>query len=314
MEKRNRLLEEWSEGHKINGEILEIVTKSGEIRVIELKIGSVKDSKGNLLHSTSVHVDITDKINMEAKIQSLIHEIRHVSRVTTVGEFSIALSHELNQPLGAVLNNAEAAKLLLSRPNFDISLIKTIIEDIISDGIRASKMIQKVRGLVCRKGFVFKQLDIKTLINDTLMIIRSIIIMNRISLEFVSEPDIPRIKGDSIHLQQVIINLISNAVDAMRNLPVKKLTIRVGLVNPDTISIKVSDPGMGINEGDLLNIFQPLFTTKNDGLGMGLPICRSIIEEHSGRLWVENNPDGGATFAFSLPAWKEGPPCNQIKP
>jgi signal transduction histidine kinase len=95
---------------------------------------------------------------------------------------------------------------------------------------------------------------------------------------------------------------------------VKKLTIRVGLVNPDTISIKVSDSGIGISEGDLLKIFQPFFTTKNDGLGMGLPICRSIIEEHSGQLWAENNPDGGATFAFSLPAWKEGPLCNQIKP
>jgi PAS domain S-box-containing protein len=248
--------------------------------------------------------DITKDKESESERVQLRHELAHLSRVMTMNELSASLAHEINQPLGAILNNASAAKLLISQNNDPHEDISEILVDIIADAKRASDVIRKIRGAVKKSGALFEPLQMNALIEDVAKLFQSNISMQSVSLFLKLQPDLEQVRGDRVHLQQVLMNLTTNALEAMKGCPTRILTIRSEMSAPGTVTVSVSDSGTGIVGERKESVFEPFFTTKKDGLGLGLRICRSIIEEHGGRIWVENNSAGGATFSFSLEAWK----------
>jgi PAS domain S-box-containing protein len=277
---------------------LEIITAKGNLR-------SVRGSGRTDLEHRRIYgffQDITAQKQNEREMAQLRLELTHLSRVLTLNEISGSLAHEINQPLCAILNNAQAARTLLSREEDGREAIPEIIDDIIQDAKRAGDVISKLRKLVKKSDDLFEPLPINALIDDVLALLHSSLAMNKVTLRLDLKPDLPDISGDRVRLQQVLLNLITNAVESMKETPSRILTIRSASDGPDMVTVSVSDSGPGIAEARRALVFQPFFTTKKDGLGLGLSICRSIIEEHRGRIWEDANPRGGATFSFSLNA------------
>ena len=281
---------------------LEIITAKGNHRDV-LTIG-----KADLEHRriSGFFQDITERKQAEHEMAELRLERAHLARVLTVDEISSSLAHEINQPLGAILNNAEAAKILLSQGKRAKDEIPEIIADIIHDARRAGDVVRKVRSVMKKGDASFEPLSLNALIDEVLVITRNSLVLNDVVLQLDRAPRLGDIQGDRVRLQQVLINLVTNALDAMKVAPLRILTVRSAMPDPDTVRVSVSDSGPGIDEARRPLVFHPFFTTKKDGLGLGLAICRSIIEEHGGRIWAENNPGGGATFSFSLKAKPKG--------
>jgi PAS domain S-box-containing protein len=249
--------------------------------------------------------DISERKQDEREMTLLRLERTHLSRVLTVNEMSTSLAHEINQPLGAILNNAEAAKILLSQARDKREDIPDILDDIIQDAKRAGDVIRKVRSAMKRGDVRLESLSVNALINEALAIVKNNLIINDVTLRLELAPDLKDISGDRVHLQQVLMNLVINAVEAMKDTPAKIVTVRSSLDGPDMVCVSISDSGPGIPEAGRGMLFEPFFTTKKEGLGLGLSICKSIIEDHGGRIWADNNPAGGATFSFSLKTWKK---------
>jgi len=282
---------------------LEIVTAKGHRRDVRT-IGRM-----DLAHRR-VYGFIQDislrKENERDRVQ-LRQELAHLARVMAMSELSTSLAHEINQPLGAILNNAEAAQILLSQAQDKREALPEIVADIIHDAKRAGDVIRRVRSAVKKVDAQFEPLSVNGLINGALALIQNSLAVNGITLRLDLKPDIADIRGDRIRLQQVLLNLMMNALDGMKETPSRILTVRSVMDGPDTVTVSVIDSGPGIAEAGRGMVFKPFFTTKKEGLGLGLSICRSIIEEHGGRIWADNNPAGGATFSFSLKAWRDNP-------
>jgi C4-dicarboxylate-specific signal transduction histidine kinase len=250
--------------------------------------------------------DITERRQNEIERVQLRLELAHLARVMTMNELSASLAHEINQPLGAILNNASAAKVLLSQVRDKPEDLTEIVEDIIRDTKRAGDVVRKIRGMVKKGEVQFEQVQLNMLINEMLSLFQNSININKTSLRLELTNDLPQVIGDRVHLQQVLLNLITNAMEAMQEKPLRILTIRSGFKAPDVVMVSIADSGPGIKEAVKDIVFKPFFTTKKDGLGFGLAVCRSIIEEHGGQIWAENNPDGGATISFSIKARQGG--------
>jgi len=244
--------------------------------------------------------DITDRKESEAERIQLRNELAHVQRVSTISLLSSSLAHELNQPLGAILNNASTAQILISKSKGGDTEFEDILADIINDAMRAGEVIRKIRAIVKKEQTKSEQLDLNLLIQEVVELYRNVFNIEKISIVLDLQSDLIPIRRDRVQLQQVLMNLINNASEAMRESSSKKLTIRTTMQSPDMIIVSVSDSGTGIDEAKKNKLFEPFFTTKKDGLGMGLRICRAIIDAHGGRIWGENNPDAGATFSFSF--------------
>ena len=251
--------------------------------------------------------DISERKRNELETAQLRLELSHLARVLTVDQISTSLAHEINQPLGAILNNAEAAKILLSQAQANRETLPEIVRDIIQDAKRAGDVIRKVRSVVKKADAHFEPLRVNALIDEALVLVQNSLTMNNVTLRLDLDPDIADIGGDRVRLQQVLVNLMTNALDAMKETPSKTLTVRSAMDGPGLVTVSVGDSGPGIAEANREILFKPFFTTKKDGLGMGLAISRSIIEEHGGRIWADNNPGGGAAFSFSLKAWPKKP-------
>jgi two-component system sensor kinase FixL len=220
----------------------------------------------------------------------------------TTSELSASLAHEINQPLGAILNNASTAQIISAKADGENTELEEILEDIIADAWRAGQVIRKIRGIVKKEEAKFEQRNLNVLIGEVIELYQNTLNIEKISVLLDLQPDLVPIRGDRVRLQQVLMNLVTNALEVMRKRSSKTLKIRSAMQSPDMIIVSVSDSGTGIDDAKKDKMFEPFFTTKKDGLGMGLRICQSIIEEHGGRIWVENNPDAGATFSFSLKA------------
>ncbi|MCX6574444.1 MAG: PAS domain S-box protein [Candidatus Aminicenantes bacterium] len=249
--------------------------------------------------------DITKSQQDEMERTELRLERTHLARVLTVDEISTSLAHEINQPLGAILNNAEAARILLAQGPDKALEVPEIVEDIIQDARRAGDIIRKVRRVLKKSDALFERLPVNGLIGETLEIVQNNLILNNVTLRTELAPDLADVGGDRVRLQQVVLNLVTNALDAMKEAPSKVLTLRSAMDGPDTVRVSVGDSGPGVAEAHQGSVFQPFFTTKRGGLGLGLSICRSIIEEHEGRIWQVQDPGGGAIFSFSLKAWRD---------
>jgi C4-dicarboxylate-specific signal transduction histidine kinase len=231
-------------------------------------------------------------------------ELAHVNRFSTAGELTASIAHEINQPLGAILTNAETADAILNSPSPDIAELKDIVKDILQDDRRAGEVIRRMRSLLKKAPFEVKNIDLNDLVRDTVEFLSALAIARKVKLVTVIKPAALPILGDRIQLQQVILNLVVNGIDAMKDTPTENriISIRTSCVEKFA-ELSVSDRGPGIPEDKLKEVFEPFFTSKAEGMGMGLSIARTIVEAHHGLISAKNRDHGGATFRIRLPRW-----------
>jgi signal transduction histidine kinase len=240
----------------------------------------------------------------EAEILIQRTELAHVARVSTMGQLSSALTHELNQPLGAILRNAEAAEIFLQREPPDLDEVRAILADIRKDDQRAGSVIDRMRTLLKRHRLESNPLDLAGLLEETVTLTRADAQARRVNLALQVPAPLPVVHGDRVHLQQVLLNLILNGMDAMADGPPAErlLTVRAEVTQDGNVEITVGDCGTGIPSDKMKFLFEPFFTTKPNGMGMGLAISQTIIEAHNGKIRAGNNAGKGATFTITLPA------------
>jgi PAS domain S-box-containing protein len=252
----------------------------------------------------SVMVDITERKRAELEIQQQRQLLTHLTRVATLGELSGALAHELSQPLTSILSNAQAAQRFSAGDAVDLDEVRDILSDIVDDGRRAGAVIRRWRTLLRRGETLLQPLDLNEVTSEVLRLAHNELIAHGVTVAAQLTPGLPAVRGDRVGLQQVLLNLIVNACDAMKlNEPARRhLTVVTGPDADGAVQVAVADRGDGIPADKIERVFEPFFTTKEHGLGLGLAICRSIVAAHGGRLWVTNNADRGATFRFALSA------------
>ncbi len=239
----------------------------------------------------------------ELEAQRLRQDLTHIGRVSALGELAASLAHELNQPLTAILSNAQAAQRLLAVDAANLEEVREILQDIVTDDKRAGDIIHRLSGLIKKGDLEFVPLDLNEIVGEVTWLVRSDAILRNVSLSLEFADDLPRVRGDRVQLQQVVLNLVLNALEAMRESRTgdRTLVIRTARDGAAAVTVAVQDAGIGIDETVGDRMFQPLYTTKAGGLGMGLAIARTIVGAHGGTLGAANNVHGGATFHFTLP-------------
>jgi C4-dicarboxylate-specific signal transduction histidine kinase len=276
--------------------------KDGSEVPIEIGLNPIHTSEGLFVLASIIDISERKRAELEAARQR--NELAHLSRVTMLGELSGSLAHELNLPLTAILSNAQAAQRILANSDADLTELREILNDIVTEDKRAGEVIRRLR-LLLKKGEVQQHcLDINEVVEDVLKLMRSDLINQKVTVNCELARHLPTVTGDPVQLQQVLLNLVVNACDAMVdcNTPKRRLLIRTGTANEnDAVLVSVTDRGGSIPEEKMEQIFEPFFTTKEKGMGLGLSVCRTIIAAHRGKLWAANNADCGATFHFSLP-------------
>ena len=277
-----------------------------QIRWISTRSRIEFSSRGHPLRMSGVSADITRRKQAELDLQKQRNELAHLSRMTMLGELSGTLAHELNQPLAAILSNAEVALGFLAQDATALDKVREILEDIIEDDIRAGEVIQRLR-LLLRKNEVQRQpLNLNEVVQDVLKLVRSDLASRNIAVNTGLSSKLPAVIGDRVLLQQVLLNLILNGCDAMAHAEHRRLHIKTQW-NGNAVQVSVVDQGRGIALDDMAHLFEPFFSTKPQGMGLGLPICRTIINAHNGRIWAVNNANCGASFYFTLPAYPGEP-------
>ena len=278
------------------------VLSNGTERWIAAKGQSVGNAPNGAMRRMGALTDITSRKNAELEAQRHRDQLAHVSRVSMMGQLASTLAHELNQPLGAILRNAEAAELFLQASPPDLQEVRAILADIRKDDQRAGEVIDRMRGLLKRRESQWSELDLNALAEEVADLLRFDADARRVKLTLKLSRSVSRVRGDRVQLQQVLLNLILNAMDAINGCEAEKRAVAVCVRSASAdVEVAVSDMGQGILADNLKHLFEPFFTTKPSGMGLGLAISHTIIKVHGGRLWAENNPDGGATFRFTLP-------------
>lgn len=252
----------------------------------------------------SIAQDVTERKREQLELQQQRRELTHLSRVVVLGELSGALAHELNQPLTAILANAEAAQRFIERGPLDLDELRAILADIVAQDRRAGEVISRLRQLLHSGETNRQPLGVNEMLTETIRLLESDLVSQRVTLRTELADGLPTVLADRVQLQQVVINLVMNACDATRELPPAQrlLVLRSALVPGCGVQVSLEDSGHGLPPGDPERLFESFVSTKPEGMGLGLSICRTILRAHQGRLWAENNPVRGATFHFSLVA------------
>ncbi|WP_216673078.1 sensor histidine kinase [Paraburkholderia solitsugae] len=251
-------------------------------------------------------MDVTAARLAERQLREVQAELAHVTRLTALGELSASIAHEVTQPLAAIVTNGEACLRWLGHPIPSPEEVQACVERMIVDGKRAAEIVRRVRQLT-RKGVSQKmQLDLNDVINDAVSLVQHEVVSHRVSLRLKLSPELPPLFADRIELQQVILNLVINGIQAMDTLSDRPRELLIETLRDEQgyAVVAVHDTGNGIKPETANQLFEPFFTTKPNGMGMGLSICRSIIEAHGGRVWASNHVRQGAVFHFSLPPTK----------
>jgi PAS domain S-box-containing protein len=277
--------------------------KNGQEFPVEVSFGEVH-ADGHRIFTGFIR-DISERKQAEelrASLHTIQLELARVARLTTMGEFAASIAHEVNQPLTAVTNNANACLRLLARRNLDPEVLRGALEEIVADGTRASAVIARIRGFIKKEPAEREKLDVNDVIQEVLALARRELSENRVVLEPQLAKALPLVLADRVQLQQVLLNLVMNGIEAMTAVAdrPRMLWVQSRVDESSDILVTVRDSGTGLgSEGD--RVFAPFFTTKTRGMGMGLPISRSLVESHGGRLWASPNSPHGAMFSFTLP-------------
>lgn len=269
---------------------------------VRVEIGLTPLTIADNLYVLASVTDISERLRLEQEAALQREELAHLSRVTLLGELSGSLAHELNQPLTAILSNAQAALRFLQRDTPDLGEVHDSLVQIVENDKRASEVIRRLRALLRKDHVDYQPLSINEVVREVLRLINSDILTRNVTVSQDLAPGLPLISGDRVQLQQVVLNLVINACDAMDGAGAERsLTVRTELASGPAVEVSISDTGKGLPADDPESVFAPFVTGKPDGIGLGLPICRTIIQAHRGTLWATNNPSCGATLHFALP-------------
>ena len=277
-------------------------------------IGAARDSSEELTQQLNllgeVFANALSRRQLELEAQRLRQDLAHIGRISAVGELTASLAHDLSQPLAAILSNAQAARRLLAADPVNLEEITQILGDIVEDDKRAGAVIHRLRALLKKGNFERVSLDLNEIVSEVARLVRSDAVIRNVAMSVELAEGLPRVRGDRVQLQQVVLNLVMNGLEAMREPQTgdRKLVIRTTGNGATIVAVAVEDSGAGIEKEHEEKIFQPLYTTKVDGLGMGLAIARTIVEAHGGQLGARSNAHGGATFRFALPVARDETP------
>ncbi len=255
----------------------------------------------------AVAVDITERKLAEEALRDARADLERMARLTTMGELSASIAHEINQPLTAIVTGSEAGLRFLNREEPDLDEVRDALSCIARDAMHAADVVRGLRALARKSGPQLTRLDINDVIRQVLELARGELLRHDVVLHTELAADDRPVMGDRVQLQQVLLNLTMNGIEAMRGVTERsrELTVSSTLAEPSSVLVAVKDTGTGLDPAVGERMFQPFFTTKPDGLGMGLSICRSIIEAHGGRLWVSPRAPHGADVRFTVPLWAE---------
>ena len=283
------------------------VSKDGRPLTISLTVSPILDNSGKVVGASKIARDITAAKQSEAELQQVRTELARVARVTTLGELTAAIAHEVNQPLTGLVSsgNASLRWLAADPPNLDAA--RRAIERMVGDGTRASEVIGRIRNMVRKTPSQKDSVNINETINEVFALVRNEIHRNSILSRTELSDDLPQIWGDRVQLQQVILNLFINAIEAMSGLDhaPRNLAVSSSKDDPNGVLVTVEDSGTGLDQATLGRVFEAFYTTKDQGMGIGLAVSRTIIQAHGGRLWATPNQPQGAIFQFTLPAGTE---------
>lgn len=271
-------------------------TKAGDLRHIQISADT--DEIGGKQCRITVLRDITHRRRAEEAQQNLAH----LSKLALMGQMTAMVAHEVNQPLGAILSNAETAEILLESAEPKLAEVRQILTDIRNEDLRAAAAIRRIRGLLTKRELQMHPLDLDQTVSEVLKLVAVDALRRHVQVRKVMERDLPLILGDHFQLQQVLLNLILNAMDAMNDIPEprRRITLKVAENETGVVQVSVTDNGHGVAADQAAHIFESFFTTKKEGMGLGLAIARSIIEAHQGTLWLDSDSSNGATFHFTV--------------
>ena len=280
-----------------------VLLPDGRVRWV-MRLGRVEfDADGKPLRERGILMDISERKQAELEAARQRHDLAHLARVTTLGELSSSLAHELTHPITAILSNAQAAQRFLDGDHVDLKEVSEILNDIVTEDQRAGDVIHRLRSLL-KKGEPQKHcnVNLNDVVLDVLKLARNDLINQNVTADTDLAQNLPSIIGDRVQLQQVLLNLVLNACEAMADCASSERQLLIASkLEKSAVQVSVTDRGVGIPEKKLEQVFERFFTTKKEGMGLGLSICRSIIDAHEGKIWATNNADCGATFYFSLP-------------
>jgi C4-dicarboxylate-specific signal transduction histidine kinase len=283
------------------------VLADGTVKYLHIVGHPVLNPEGDVVELVGSTIDMTERKRTEEMLQKAQAHLNHVTHVTMMGQLAASIAHEVNQPLAAVVTNGKACLRWLDREPPDFHEARETVQNIIQAGIRGADVIARVRALLKREPQSTASLNINDVIREIVTLAQTQLRGVRLRLELVEKPG--NIRADRIQLQQVLLNLISNAVDAMKSVTDRPKTLRIQtkMFAPQTVLVAVEDSGTGLNPANIENLFDPFYTTKPNGLGLGLSISRSIVETHGGRLWAGPASEFGAIFQFTLPTEAPAP-------
>jgi PAS domain S-box-containing protein len=276
----------------------------GEYRWFLLRTNPLRDERGEIVKWYGINTDIEDRKRTENALNDARAELAHVARVSMLNALTASIAHEVNQPLSGIITNASTCLRMLDASPPNVEGARETARRMLRDGNRAADVIARLRALFSKKETLVESLDLNDATREVIALSSSNLQRGRVVLEAELADDLPRVTGDRVQLQQVILNLLHNALDAMDGIHdrPRELLIRTEREDADGVRLTVRDAGVGIDRRSIDKLFDAFYSTKSAGMGVGLAVSRSIIESHRGRIWAASNEDSGATFAFSIPS------------
>jgi C4-dicarboxylate-specific signal transduction histidine kinase len=295
-------------GQRNHEEITRIRTFDGQLLDVQMKV-TYPNPPVELDVTIFSMENITERIATEAQLRQLQADFAHAARISTLGELTTSIAHEINQPLSAIVTNAETSLRWLSRPEPNVSKVEQLTGRIAASAQRASEIVQRIRGMAGKHRPERVALDLNEVVREALLFVRHEMETHLIEITIDFSSKLPVVVGDRVQLQQVIVNFLINSIQAIQHQGrgARRIWLSTEAKGDCAVTFRVRDSGTGISEGDLDRIFEGFFTTKESGMGIGLAICQSIIGAHGGKITAQNAPDGGADFSFTLPAGADSP-------